>query len=312
MNLDVITYHDLFVKKNIQAIKQLENALLNKGIVGIKDIPKFEEKTNNYIQAARQFSQLENSIKQRYAPNRDAGQTEGYELGAEWFQTKDGVWQKDDKKASYYAYVPDHVKNRWPQEVDLRTPYLVLGELIFNIGKDLLKVIGLDERVGLQPEHLVGYGRMLHYYKDDAQSENQSWCGAHFDHGVFTGLIPARYYQDNVEVEEPRDSGLYIAPAHSAEFIKICADKSILLFQVGEFGQLISNDRIRATKHFVKKAPPGLERFTFALFYSAENCRIQSSSELTKDERYTSNQSQDGSITYDQWQAASYERYRAR
>ena len=315
MKLDVISYHDLLDSKNIAACKNLEIALLNKGIVGIKDVPEFETITRAYVNAARKFSVLCEDIKKQYAPDRDAGKTEGYELGAEWFKTPDGVWQIDDKKASFYANVPEHPRNIWPSEVDLKIPYLKLGELIFNTGKLLLNALGLNEAYGLNQVDLVGYGRMLHYHKEnDATNVNMNWCGAHFDHGVFTGLIPAYYFRDGVEIEEPEEAGLYIARDVDCEFEKIdVSDKSILLFQVGEFGQLISNDRIRATCHMVKKSCGGVERYSFALFHSAaEHVVIQSKSRLTEDARYKQNQLSDGSISYGKWEAASYERYRAK
>jgi len=315
VELDIISYHDLLNPTHLTALQYLEAALLQKGIVGIRHIPEFESKTRAYIEAARHFSHLEDKIKQQYSPNRDVGETEGYELGAEWFKNQEGAWQIDDKKASYYAFVPDHARNKWPHEVDLKTPFLELGELIFNTGKLLLNAMGLNESVGLAHEALTGYGRMLHYHKEsDVTNANPYWCGAHFDHGVFTGLMPAYYFRDGNEVDEPEEAGLYIKPTEGQEFEKINAtDKSILLFQVGEFGQLISNDRIRATKHLVKKAKGGIERFTFALFYSAQDdVLIKPHSILTKDTRYAHHQLEDGSITYGKWQQASYERYRAK
>ena len=314
MKLDIISIHDLINTKNIEAITHLKTALLQKGIVGIRDIPEFENKSRAYINAARAFSSLDDSIKQKYTPNRDSGHTEGYELGAEWFNNKDGIWQVDDKKASFYALVPDSVRNRWPLEVDLKTPYLALGELIFNTGKILLNIMGLNDSVGLDHDKLVGHGRMLHYHKEnDTTNENPNWCGAHLDHGVFTGLMPAYYFRDGVEISEPDEAGLYIIPSDGDEFEKIeSSGKDILLFQVGEFGQLISDDRIKATKHMVRKAKGQIERFTFALFYSADDHTIiKSNSKLIHDERYQSHQFPDGSISYDEWQKASYEKYKA-
>lgn len=315
MKLDIISYDDLCDPTNETAYKNVESALLQKGIVGISHVPEFESKTRAYINAARNFSALDETIKQQYVPDRDAGDTEGYEIGAEWFKNQDGEWQIDDKKASFYAFVPDQAKNKWPCEVDLKTPYLELGELIFKIGKLLLDVMELNNTIGLQHDLLAGYGRMLHYHKEnDATNGNPDWCGAHFDHGVFTGLVPAYYFRDGVEVDEPEEAGLYIKPNDADDFEKINAsDKSILLFQAGEFGQLISHDRIRATKHLVKKAKGGIERFTFALFYSADDdFSIQSHSVLNKDARYAQHQSQNGSIRYDVWQDASFARYRAK
>lgn len=310
MNLDVISYEDF---SNTNALKKIEAALLQKGIVGVSGVPEFENKTRAFITMARQFSALENEIKQQYVPNRDAGDTEGYELGAEWFKDQKGAWQIDDKKASFYAIVPDHDRNKWPQEVDLKTAYLELGNLVFNTGKLLLNAMGLNETMGLSHDQLVGYGRMLHYYKEEAAtSPNENWCGAHYDHGVFTGLVPAYYFRNNHEVAEPDEAGLYIKPSNHDEFQKILThDKSILLFQVGEFGQLLSHDRIRATKHFVKKAFHDIERYTFALFFSAAgDTQVKSHSQLITDARYVDNQEK-GAITYKKWESASYERYRA-
>lgn len=315
MILDIISYSDLLEPTNTLALLKLESALLHKGIVGIRGVPQFKNKVQAFINAARNFSILNENIKQQYIPNRDEGKTEGYELGAEWFQTQDGRWVIDDKKASFYAFVPDHPRNIWPLEVDLKSPYLALGQLIFKTGKLVLDAMGLNETMGLKHDHLIGYGRMLHYHKEnDATNANPNWCGAHFDHGVFTGLVPAYYFQNGKEIDEPQEAGLFIKPHDSHDFEKInVSDKSILLFQVGEFGQLIANDRIKATEHKVKKAHSGIERFAFALFYSADdNVTIHSTSQLTKDTRFMHNQFENGKINYGKWQEASFERYRAK
>lgn len=311
MKIDIISYHDL---SNPSSLQQLESVLRLKGIVGIQGVSGFEQKVRSYLQAVKQFMALPDNIKNSYAPNRDAGDTEGYELGAEWFKNKNGEWQRDDKKASFYAFVPDKPLNKWPKEVDLKRAYLELGEVIFKTGKHVLKALGLDEVIALNLNRLVGYGRMLYYYpENNIINDHQSWCGAHFDHGILTGLIPAYYFKDEQEIEEPLGAGLYIQPHDEHDFVKIQVnDPSTLLFQVGEFGQLLSNDRIRATKHFVKKAPPGIERITFALFYSAEYTHaVVSQSELIYDARYAMN-AENGRMTYQKWEQASLEQYRAR
>jgi isopenicillin N synthase-like dioxygenase len=278
--------------------------LLNNGIVGISHVPNFQESCQNYINAARAFSLLPENIKQQYAPDRDAGVTQGYELGAEKFKDDQGNWQIDNKKASYYAFVPDNQMNVWPKETDLQTHYLALGQLIFETGKLLHQAIGLNH------ENLCGNGRMLHYQKNLASTSN--WCGAHYDHGLLTGLIPAYYFMDGQEIEEPNNAGLYVLPTNSEDYFKVDAsDKSILFFQVGEFAQLISNDRIKSTKHFVKNANEPIERLTFALFFNPnEDMIIKTQSQLIKDERYINNQFVDGSISYKKWADASYARYR--
>lgn len=314
MELEIISYDDLINPTNHTIVDKIKTALVQNGIVGIKNIPHFLETTRAYIKAAKQFSVLDKQIKDQYAPDRDKGETEGYELGAEWFKDQDGNWQIDNKKASFYAFVPDHHRNKWPREMDLKTPYLELGKLIFETGKHVLNYIGLNEQVGISHKDLVGYGRMLHYRQEnDIANTNPDWCGAHFDHGIFTGLAPAHYFKGEDEIEEPEEAGLFILPTNEQDFVKVnTSDKSILLFQAGEFGQLATHDHIRATKHLVKKAKGNIERITFAQFFSAsDNTVIHSRSELTKDTRYSENMNAEGGICFGKWHEASLARYRA-
>ena len=314
MRLDIIAYQDLLNGQNSSAQQTLASALFEKGIVGVSNVPTFLEKSQALIAAARQFSALDESIKQQYAPLRDTGDTEGYELGAEWFKDENGDWQIDDRKASYYAYVPNKPQNKWPQETDLKSSYLALGDLIFNTGKHVLSAIGLNTEAGIDHTQLAGYARMLHYQKvGNTDSSNPNWCGAHLDHDLLTGLTPAYYFCDGKEVDEPEEAGLFIKPHNGNQFEKIYVpDKSVMLFQIGEFAQLASNDKVQATKHLVKKAKGDIERFTYVLFYSpAESAKINSKSILISDERYANQKAQDGSLLYQQWRVASFERYRA-
>jgi isopenicillin N synthase-like dioxygenase len=312
MCLDTIKYDELISPKT-STLSKIESALQTKGIIGISEVPELENKIDHYIHVTRKFTALSEDIKQKYSPNRDLGETEGYELGAEWFQDDEGIWQTDSNKASFYAYVTDNTRNKWPEELDLKTPYLALGKTIFSIGKKILTLIGMNESINLSHDRMIGYGRMLHYKRNSIDSIASNWCGAHFDHGILTGLIPAHYFNQDQKVDEPEEAGLYIVPNNSEEFIKVPANnKNILIFQAGEFGQLITNDRIRATKHVVKRSLLPLERYTYALFFSADGEHIvNSKSELITDPRYV-NYAKNGSISYRQWEAASYEKYRVK
>lgn len=313
MKLEVINYQDLVDPSKTEAHQKLEQALLTYGIVGVRDVPGFVQASQDYVAAARKFAALPAEIKAKYIPDRDAGKVEGYELGAEKFKDANDNWVTDDKKASYYAMIPDQGNNLWPQEMDLCTPYMTLGNLIFKTCLQVLNVIGLNEKVNISAANTSGHGRMLHYQtvRPDDTSVND-WCGAHFDHSIFTGLMPAHYFYNGDAVAEPADAGLYIVPHHGNQLEKVSvADKSVMLFQAGEFGQIISNDRIHATKHLVKKTPVGIERFTFALFVNiAHDYVVKSTSELVNDARYKEMMQADGSLTYGDWSAASYERYR--
>lgn len=315
MKLNVISYDDLLADNNSDLVHTIHYALHESGIIGVKNIPQFIEKSKHFLDASRQFSYMDGTVKRQYAPDRDIGHTEGYELGAEHFKDEHGKWLVDDKKASYYAYVADNPRNKWPTELDLRTPYLNLAQLMFDTGKRLLDVIGINESMAINHDQLVGYGRMLHYHKEsDSHTLNAYWCGAHLDHGLFTALMPAYYYKDGVDVEEPDDAGLYIKPTNGNEYEKVDAnDKSVLYFQVGEFAQLASSDKICATKHLVKKAQDNIDRFTLAVFFdAADDTLIQSTSKIAQDNRYVESINAHDKVSYLAWSDASYARYHAK
>lgn len=92
-----------------------------------------------------------------------------------------------------------------------------------------MNMISLNQGAGLSHDKLVSYGKMLHHYREnDKTNENPSWCGAHFDYGFFTRLIPAYYFVDGIEVDEPKEAGLCIVPDDGDQFEKINAsDKEI-------------------------------------------------------------------------------------
>ena len=153
-------------------------------------------------------------------------------------------------------------------------------------------------------------GRMLHYRKSiDGAHDNPFWCGAHFDHSIFTALIPAFYFVDGNAIAEPREAGLFVKTTRDGIFKKVVADDpDVMMFQVGEFGQLVTNDAIRATEHRVHKASGITERYSLALFFDAPlDTVIHSSSELTQDARYGGGPGTP--CSYLRWKEESFKRY---
>jgi isopenicillin N synthase-like dioxygenase len=309
--LDVIPYED-FVTGDPEALAKLENALHDKGIVGIRGVPGYREKVQNFIAAARKFSALPEEVKESYAPNHELGETFlGYEKGKEKFKREDGSWVVDDLKVSYYAFVPDCKENKWPREVDLKNPFQEIGKLMLETGKAVMRQIGLiGPTTGISVDEISEPGRMLYYRKSlESAVENPFWCGAHFDHGMFTALLPAFYYEKGEQIPEPIEAGLFVKTTKDGVFRKVIAnDPDVMLFQVGEFGQLVSNDAIKATEHRVHKASGCVERFTLALFYDAPlDTLIHSTSELTQDARYGGVAGEP--CTYQHWHEESFKRY---
>ncbi len=308
--LDVISY-DAFVNEDPEALDTLKKALYETGIVGIRGIPAYKEKVDRFIKSARAFSALPEAVKESYAPNRSLGETFlGYEKGKEKFKRPDGRWVIDDLKVSYYGLVPDSPLNKWPQEVDLNTPFQDLGALMLEMGEAVMQKVGLlGSNARMFLEDGVRIGRMLYYCKSsESIQENPFWCGAHFDHSMFTALVPALYLMDGKEVAEPIEAGLFVKTAKEGVFKKVIADPDVLMFQVGEFGQLITNDAIRATEHRVHKASGSLERYAMALFFLPPlDAVIYSTSELTEDARYGGKAGEP--CSYGHWHEASLNRY---
>ncbi len=309
--LDIISYDD-FVQGDAKAINALQRALHEKGIVGIKGVPGYKEKVLKFIESAREFSALPEEIKESYAPNHSLGETFlGYEKGKERFKRPDGRWVIDDLKVSYYGFVPDNPLNKWPLEVNLRTPFQDLGALMSETGKAVMEKIGLlGSNTGIDIDNAPRMGRMLYYCKNENSAvENPFWCGAHFDHGVFTALLPAFYFINGEAISEPIEAGLFVKTTLEGVFKKVVADDpEVLLFQVGEFGQLATNDAIKATEHRVHKASGCVERYTMALFFDAPmESVIHSHSELTQDPRYGANPG--GACSYRHWHEESFKRY---
>ncbi len=312
LSLDVISY-EAFMQDDPHTMSVLDKALHEKGIVGIKGVPGYKEKVLKFIQTARAFSALPEAVKESYAPNHALGETFlGYEMGKERFKRPDGTWVVDDLKISYYGFVPDSALNKWPREVDLKTPFQDLGALMSETGQIVMKKIGLlGPKTGiLSLENAPRLGRMLYYRKNaNSAQENPFWCGAHFDHGMFTALVPAYYFVNGEAVAEPKEAGLFVKTTALGTFKKVVADDpDVLMFQVGEFGQLATDDAIQATEHRVHKASGCVERYTMALFFDAPmDAIIRSHSILTQDSRYGGGPGDP--CSYSQWDAATFNRY---
>lgn len=108
---------------------------------------------------------------------------------------------------------------------------------------------------------------------------------------------------------EPSEAGLFVRVSEEAPFKKVSAeDFDVMMFQVGEFGQLVTDDGIRATEHRVHKAIGAIERYTLAVFYNAPmDIPVYSKSILTNDARYGAERGE--ACTYRHWTEASFQRY---
>jgi isopenicillin N synthase-like dioxygenase len=308
LELDIVSYEQL-IQEDPQTVAILREALHTKGIVGVRNVPNYKETYEQFITATQTFNALPEEIKEQYKPNREAGDTFlGYEIGKEKFKRPNGEWVIDDLKTSYYALVPNTSNNKWPHEVNLQDPFQALAMIMAHTGELVMRKIGLLDTIAFDITQDPCTGRMLYYRKSEDNS-NPYWCGAHFDHSLFTTILPAVYFVEGEQIHEPVEAGLFVRTSPDTPFKKIVADDmNVMMFQVGEFGQLVSNDGIRATEHRVHKAPGAIERYTLALFFNAPmDTPMYSNSVLTADARYGAEMGQ--ACTFRHWHEASFKRY---
>lgn len=224
-----------------------------KGFIALRSVPGFIEAYQDFLEVARTFVALDAEEQAKYTPSKGANNL-GWSRGIEKFNN-----EVDTYKGSYYAYLPEGSSpNIWPDIPHFRERYTALAEIILKTGNEILPLLRINVET-------YGVGRMLHYSTVSKENDNpyDLWCGEHRDHGLFTGLCPEFYYKNGQKVSKPKDSGLYILDK------EISPPEDVLMFQIGEMAELLTQGRVQATRHYVKKAYDGHERFTFALFFAS-------------------------------------------
>jgi len=284
MNTPILSYANL--------PSQIERAIVGfhkYGYIIVQDIPNFKYIYQNFIQEARQFISLPNAEKNIYKPINYY--QKGWSFGAEQFNGA-----IDSHKGSYYASIPDDKENNIWYSESFKAAYLSLGQLISQVGKEILDLLFIDIATLQIKSEVVG--RMLYYSPIKTTSNiSKYWCGVHRDHGLFTGLTPEIYFKKNKLVSKPTGSGLYIRDK------AIDVDEDVLIFQIGEVLQLITNNQVTATKHHVKKAMDCSERFAFACFFEPEDDMLLNSTVGEYNERFISG------MSYKEWSDASLKQY---
>lgn len=262
-----------------------------KGYIAIRGVPGFKEAYANFIKEEQNFIALPDSEKEKSTPTDSYAR--GWSMGIETLVKG----KRDLYKGSYYAHIPaeENHPNIWPQNLpNFQERYTTLGTIMFNVGQKVLSLLG-NWTVNR------GLGRMLYYSPVLEMDNNPDWCGNHRDHGLFTALCPELFYQDGNPVPKPKGSGLYIMGQ------EISPPDDVMMFQIGEVMELMSNGQVTATDHLVKKAYGGYERLTFAFFFDTPadisiDCDNPTVLEKYKD-RYIPG------MTFQQWSDASYAKY---
>lgn len=273
----IFHYNDL-PSSSVDLIQEFHD----KGYVAVKGVPNFPQAYQEFISSARAFITLPLAEKNKFK-SLDTD-SRGWWDGTE---TLNGV--QDSHKGSYYAWLPEEncAPNIWPEVHNFEASYKTLAGIMYKIGKEVLSIVESPS------SGTKGLGRMLYYSPAQTDDGNANWCGKHLDHGLFTVLCPEIYEKEGAIVSKPKGSGLYILDK------EISIPDDVLIFQIGEVMELITDGAIRATEHFVKKAYDGYGRYTFAFFCDPPfDLRINCSNPIVMEkykDRYTPN------MTYEEW-----------
>ncbi len=175
-----------------------------------------------------------------------------------------------------------------------------LARLIMQVGQEILPIIDYMEST-------CALSRGLDYsaIPEGEDDGNPNYCGEHRDHGIFTGLCPATYFQDGEKVSKPQGAGLMI----EGKYVNVPDD--VMIFQIGEVLELLTNGKIRATDHLVRKPMDKgtrVERITMAVFFDP----IDHSKTISCDNQAVLSKYLDrfkNGMTYGEWHQASLEKY---
>lgn len=283
--MHILDYQTLFSQKN-----HIIQAFHDKGIIGIRGVPGFVEAYENFIKSAQNFVRLPKEKRDQYTPSDFYWR--GWSYGVESFNQV-----TDAFKGSYYVKFPEEhadVPNIWPsQDVpDFKKHYLKLVEIIFRMGQEINPLLGIHIK------DLTSVARML-YYGPIKDSKAVEWCGEHRDHGLLTGLCPGTYLYEGQRVPSPKGTGLFIRGEETS------APEDVLLFQIGEVAELITNGGVTATEHEVRKAVGGYERYNLALFMAPlADYKIESTLEKYNDRFFQG-------MLYRDWNSRSLAKYNA-
>jgi isopenicillin N synthase-like dioxygenase len=316
MNVVTVSFSDILYggKETVDAV---ERAFREDGIVAVSEIPDLHVTVRKFVDECIAFESRSLEDRLLCAPTEKSGMY-GYEIGAERFKDESGNWVPDDRKVSYYAHLHDRDNNRWPADdagALFKQTYMFLADTMHQIGASVLDLTGtFDAAKGLELKQVTGVGRMLHYLGTEKDDGNPNWCGVHSDHGLFTALLPEVFLDAaGNRIPPPPGAGLHVKPHSGSEFLRVEVKnpENTLLFQVGEFAQLLTDDRLTATKHCVRKAYGGVQRYTLAVFFDvAETFGFSSTSVLATDERWKGNAGDSGTVNWKTWHEASLARYK--
>lgn len=271
MDNKLIPILDLSLSEHL-LVPKLRNDLKNIGFLYIKNHGISKNIINGVIKHTKNFfNKLSNLDKKKISAKKKKSARGYFCIGDENLNNstnKNYIDQKEGFDIGNIIFGPTFLENKifgtktpWPSEKilpDFQKDMNHYHNELINLSIKILSLIALS--LNLPKNYFedkfkkpVTTLRLLHYYKNESQSDNHQGAGEHTDYGAITILLP-------------ESDGLEILDRKKKKWIKIPIVNDLLIMNIGDMMMKWSNYQYMSTIHRVKISDK--ERYSIPFFFN--------------------------------------------